>query len=49
MWHVGMIVVGAITNSLIYSVDDCCVGMWYGGVILIDVIENRLLFSVVDR
>jgi len=49
MGHGGMTVIGAIRNSLLYSVGNRCVSMGHGGMTLIGAIRNSLLYSVRDR
>jgi len=49
MWHGGMKVIGAIRNSLLYSVGDRLVNMGHGGMTVIGAITNSLLYSVGDR
>jgi len=45
----GITPIGAITNSLLYSVGDRKVSMGQGGITLIGAITNSLLYSVGDR
>jgi len=47
--HGGMTLIGAITNSLLYSVGDKCVSMGSSVSTLIGVIRNSLQYSVDDK
>jgi len=49
MGHGGMTLIGAIGNSLLYSVSDRRVSMGYDGMTLIGAIRNGLLYCVGDR
>ena len=49
MGHGGMTAIGAIGNSLLYSVVYRWVSMGHGGMVLMGVIGNSLLYSVGGR
>jgi len=45
----GITLIGAITNSLLYSIGDREVSMGQGGKTLIGAFTNSLLYSIGDR
>jgi hypothetical protein len=49
MGHGGMTMIGAIRDSLLYSVGGMCVSMWHGGMTVIGAIRNSLLYNIMDR